>query len=43
VLKRWRDQNGAGRMIFKSGAGQDTLIPISFRGLARALDALGKN
>jgi len=43
VLKRWRDQNGAGRMMFKSGAGQDTLIPISFRGLSRALDALGKN
>jgi invasion protein IalB len=43
VLKHWRDQNGAGRMIFKSGAGQDTVIPISFRGLARALDALGKD
>lgn len=43
VLKRWREQNGPGRMTFKSGAGQDTMIPISFRGLARALDALGKD
>jgi invasion protein IalB len=43
VLKHWREQTGPGRLTFKSGAGQDTIIPISFRGLARALDALGKD
>jgi invasion protein IalB len=43
ILSRWRAQDGAGRLMFKSGAGQDTILPISFRGLARALDALGKD
>jgi invasion protein IalB len=43
ILARWRAQDGAGRLQFKSGAGQDTILPISFRGLARALDALGKD
>ena len=43
VLARWRGQNEAGRLVFKNGAGQDTVLPISFRGLARALDALGKD
>jgi invasion protein IalB len=43
ILARWRAQDGAGRLMFKSGAGQDTILPISFRGLARALDALGKD
>jgi invasion protein IalB len=43
LLARWRAQDGAGRLTFKNGSGQDTVLPISFRGLARALDALGKD
>jgi invasion protein IalB len=42
VLARWRAQNDAGRLTFKNGSGQDTVLPFSFRGLARALDALAK-
>ena len=42
VLKRWRGQSEGGRLTFRNGAGQDTVVPISFRGLARALDALAK-
>ena len=43
ILSRWRALDGAGRLQFKTGAGQDTILPMSFRGLARALDALGKD
>ena len=43
VLKRWRVQDSGGRLIFKNGAGQDVSVPISFRGLGRALDALQKD
>lgn len=43
VLTRWRGQEGAGRLRFTNGAGQEIVLPISFRGLARALDALGKD
>ena len=42
VMKRWRAQNEGGRLMFKNGAGQDLVGPISFKGLARALDALAK-
>jgi invasion protein IalB len=42
ALARWRAHDQAGRMVFKNGAGQDTVVPMSFRGLARALDALAK-
>ncbi len=42
VLTRWRAQAEGGRISFKNGAGQDTTVAISFRGLARALDALAK-
>jgi len=42
ILARWRGQEGAGRLVFKNGAGQDTQLPISFRGLARALDGLAR-
>jgi invasion protein IalB len=42
LLKRWHAQNESGRLTFKNGAGQDMTLPFSFRGLARALDALGK-
>ena len=42
LLKRWSSQNASGRLIFKAGAGQDLTLPFSFRGLARALDAMSK-
>jgi len=42
VLARWRARDEAGRLGFKNGAGQDATVAISFRGLARALDALAK-
>lgn len=40
ALATWRARNEGGRLIFRNGAGQDTIVPMSFRGLARALDAL---
>jgi len=43
ILKHWGGQTGAGRLTFKNGAGQDTTVPFSFKGLGRALDALGKD
>ena len=42
VLKKWRAQNDMGQLTFKNGAGQDLNVPISFKGLSRALDALSK-
>lgn len=41
-LKRWRATEEAGRFTFKNSAGQEMTLPFSFRGLARALDALAK-
>ncbi len=40
VLKKWRTHDGPARLVFKNGAAQESVVPISFRGLARALDAL---
>lgn len=42
MLKRWRDHDSGGHLTFKNGPGQDTIVPISFRGLGRALDALAR-
>ncbi len=42
TLKRWRAGAGSGRIVVKSGSGQDVVIPLSFRGLAQAIDALAK-
>ena len=41
-LKRWREAEAPGRLLFRSAGGQEVAIPLSFRGLAPALDALGK-
>ncbi len=41
-LRRWRGAAEPGRIAFKNAAGQDVAIPLSFRGLAQALDALAK-
>lgn len=42
AVKRWRMLDTLGRVTFKNASGQDVALPISFRGLARGLDALGK-
>lgn len=42
LLKRWRGASEAGRITFKSAGGQDVVIPLSWRGLPQALDALAK-
>ncbi|HEV2542596.1 MAG TPA: invasion associated locus B family protein [Methylobacterium sp.] len=39
-LRRWRGAAGSGRIAFKNAGGQEITIPLSFRGLAQALDAL---
>lgn len=41
-LRRWRGQTGLGRIVYKDGSDRDVVVPISFRGLAQALDALAK-
>ncbi|TXN22066.1 invasion protein [Methylobacterium sp. WL9] len=42
ALKRWRAANEPGRIVFKNAGGQDVAIPLSWRGLPQALDALVK-
>jgi invasion protein IalB len=42
MLTKWRAHDQAGRLTFKNGAGQETAVPMSFRGLSRALEALMK-
>lgn len=41
-LKALRGASHAGRLTFKDAAGRDVALPLSFRGLAQALDALAK-
>ena len=42
VLKSYRTVTDSGRLAFKDAAGRDVAVPVSFRGLAQALDALTK-
>jgi len=43
IAKKWRGLNEAsGRVRFKNAAAQDVVMPMSFKGLAQALDALAK-
>jgi invasion protein IalB len=43
VMEHWRGLNQpSGRITFKNAAGHDFIIPMSFHGLAQALDALAK-
>jgi len=42
VLARWRGLSETGQLIFKDAGGQDVTLPLSFRGLSQALDALAK-
>lgn len=42
ALKKWRAAAAPGRVSFNSSSEQQVVMPISFRGLGQALDALGK-
>ena len=42
VATRMRSQTEKGQVSFKDGAARDAVLPVSFRGLAEALDALDK-
>ena len=42
VQKKWGALETQGRVIFKAGNGQDVAMPISFKGLKSALEALSK-
>ncbi len=42
ALQKWRAAATPGRVSFNSSSEQEVVMPISFRGLAQALDALGK-
>jgi invasion protein IalB len=43
LLKRWRAQVGGGAVKIVDAAGREITIPVSFRGLSQALDALLRN
>ncbi|WP_237480419.1 invasion associated locus B family protein [Lichenibacterium dinghuense] len=42
AARRWRSETGQGRIVYKDGLNRDVTLPVSFRGLAQALDALAK-
>ena len=42
AIRRWRGETGQGRISYKDAAGRDLALPISFRGMAQALDALAR-
>ncbi len=42
VLQRLQGRNDPGRISFVTGAGQNFVMPISLRGLSRALDGLAR-
>lgn len=42
AVKRWRNTAQAGRIVFKDASGRELTIPLSFRGVGQALDALAK-
>ncbi len=42
AARRWRGESGQGRIVYKNGLDRDVTIPVSFRGLAQALDALAR-
>ncbi len=42
MLQRWKKLTNGGRIIWKDASGRDLAVTLSFRGLAQALDAMGK-
>lgn len=42
VVKAWRGASEPGQLYFKDASGREVGFPVSFKGLAQALDALAK-
>jgi invasion protein IalB len=42
IIKRLQSRNEPGRIVYVTGGGRDFILPISFRGLARAFEALAR-
>lgn len=42
VIQRFRARTEPARLIFKDSSGRDIAVPLSFRGLSQALDAMAK-
>ncbi len=42
VIQRFRARTESARLIFKDSSGRDIAVPLSFRGLSQALDAMAK-
>lgn len=42
LLGVWRSATAPGRVLYKDASSRDVVLPLSFRGLGPALDALGK-
>lgn len=40
LIKQWRTNAQSGRLAFQDGAGRPVTLPVSFRGLGDALDAM---
>lgn len=40
LIKQWRTTEQSGRLAFQDGAGRPVSLPVSFRGVGEALDAL---
>lgn len=43
ALKAWRSASEPGRLTYKDAGDHDVSLPLSFRGLAQALDAMSKS
>ncbi len=42
VIQRFRARTEPARLVFKDSSGRDIAVPLSFRGLSQALDAMAK-
>lgn len=42
ALGRWRAASAPGRLRYTDAANREVVLPVSFRGLAQALDAMGR-
>jgi invasion protein IalB len=42
VVRRWKDETDGRRIIWTDGAGRESAVGLSFRGLGAALDALNR-
>ncbi len=42
MVRVWRTQESPGRLVLQDGSGRAVALPLSFRGLGDALDALGR-